>query len=506
MSLGKHFWIESSKHKRQYHFILFFVVVLLEIAFIYGNYRNKAGMEEGWLVLLYNMPIMNSLFLPLLSAAFASRLADIEHKGGMLKCLYTFTSPQKIFAAKVIYGFIAILFLLSLQCLALPLIAKILAFPFNIPVRYLLFYALTTYISCCMLFYLQMLFAYFYKNQAVTISIGLVGCFLALFSAYLPTTIFQKLLPWSTFMNGIFIGMDWNRTTRVIKWFLLEIPDDALIYSIGWLLLFVGISIWLLRISSVEETDGKKIIKHPAAKVSIRKYPIEFIKLKGSPSWIAFFVIPLISAVIGTANYAGNIDILTDGWFSLWTQHTLFLCYFFMPVIIAIFTGCIWRIEHNGTNMNIVMTHESPMKIILGKYGAAVFITTISLVWVVTLYLIAGHLCHIDGSLPRDLGLWLIFGLIGAYSICAIQLFLSLVIRNFILPIVLAFVGGIIGLVAIARNMPYVIPYALFSLSMTEKNQNMNIGIFLTSAGIFIFVFLFLSILYLKRADVKSHE
>jgi hypothetical protein len=506
MSLGKHVWIEVSKHKRRYNLLLFVAVVLLIMAFIYGNYQNKAGMEEGWLVLFYNMPIMNSLFLPVVLAAFASRLADIEHKGSMLKCLYTFTSPQKIFAAKVIYGFIAILLLLILQCLALPFMAKILAFPFVVPARYMLFYALSTYLSCCMLFYLQLLFAYFYKNQAVTISIGLVGCFLALFSAYLPTTIFQKLLPWSTFMNSIFIGMDWNRTTRATKWFLLEIPGDALLYSIGWLLLFIGISLWLLGKSSVEETEGKKVLKHSAAKVSIRSYPIEFMKLKGSPSWIAFFVIPLLSAVIGTANYVGNIAILTDGWYSLWTQHTLFLCYFFMPVIIAIFAGCIWRIEHTGTNMNILMTHASPVKIVLSKYGATVFITTISLVWVVALYLIAGVICHIEGSVPRNLGLWLLFGLMGAYTICAVQLFLSLVIRNFILPVVLAFMGGIIGLVAIARNMPYAVPYALLSLSMTEKNQNMNIGLFLMSAGMFIFVFLFLSILYLKRADVKSHE
>jgi hypothetical protein len=506
MSFGKYLRIEGSKHKRRYNLLLFFAALLLVMAFIYGNYRNKAGMEEGWLVLFYNMPIMNSLFLPVVLAAFASRLADIEHKGGMLKCLYTFTSPQKIFAAKVIYGFIAILFLLGLQCLSLPLMAKILDFPFVIPARYMLFYALTTYISCCMLFYLQMLFAYFYTNQAVTISIGLVGCFLALFSAYLPTTMFQKLLPWSTFMNGIFIGMDWNRTTRVTKWFLMEIPNDAFVYSIGWLIVFVGISIWLLRKSSVEETDVKKISRHSAAKVSIRKYPIEFLKLKGSPSWIAFIVIPMISAVIGTANYIGNIAILTNGWYSLWTQHTLFLCYFFMPVIIAIFAGCIWRIEHTGTNMNIVLTHESPVRIIFSKYAAAVFITTISMVWVVALYFVAGFYCHIENALPRDLGLWLLYGLIGAYTICAIQVFLSLVIRNFVLPVVLAFMGGVIGLVAIAKNMPYVIPYALFPLSMTEKNQNMHTGLFLVSAGTFIFLFLFLSIRYLKRSDVKSHE
>ena len=40
-------------------------------------------------------------------------------------------------------------------------------------------------------------------------------------------------------------------------------------------------------------------------------------KLKGSPVWIAFIVLPLISAVIGTVNYMGNIGILKDEWYSL---------------------------------------------------------------------------------------------------------------------------------------------------------------------------------------------
>jgi hypothetical protein len=202
----------------------------------------------------------------------------------------------------------------------------------------------------------------------------------------------------------------------------------------------------------------------------------------------------------------GNLEILTNGWFSLWTQHTLFLCYFFMPVIIAVFAGCIWRIDHSGTNMHLLLTHVSPAKIILSKYAASLFITTLSLVWVVVLYVISGMFCRIDGHLPEDLVWWLLLGLVGAYSICAIQLFLSLVIRNFVLPVILALVGGILGLVAIAQQIPYALPYSLFSLAMTEKNAGMDISLFLICSGMFIVVFLLLSIGYLRYTDVRSHE
>ena len=47
-------------------------------------------------------------------------------------------------------------------------------------------------------------------------------------------------------------------------------------------------------------------------------------KLHASPIWVIFFVLPLISAGYGTFNYLQNLEILTERWYSLWTQHTLF--------------------------------------------------------------------------------------------------------------------------------------------------------------------------------------
>ena len=44
-------------------------------------------------------------------------------------------------------------------------------------------------------------------------------------------------------------------------------------------------------------------------------------KLHASPIWAMFFVLPILSATYGTFNYLQNLEILTDGWYSLWTQH-----------------------------------------------------------------------------------------------------------------------------------------------------------------------------------------
>ena len=77
----------------------------------------------------------------------------------------------------------------------------------------------------------------------------------------------------------------------------------------------------------------------------IRVIRAESLKLKRSPVWLAFFTLPLISAFFGTMNYKLNISVLQSEWYSLWSQHTLFLCYLFMPALIGTYCSYLWRLE-----------------------------------------------------------------------------------------------------------------------------------------------------------------
>lgn len=62
-------------------------------------------------------------------------------------------------------------------------------------------------------------------------------------------------------------------------------------------------------------------------------------KLHASPIWAMFFALPILSATYGTLNYLQNLEILTDGWYSLWTQHTLFYSMFFFPAMAATYAA-----------------------------------------------------------------------------------------------------------------------------------------------------------------------
>ena len=55
-----------------------------------------------------------------------------------------------------------------------------------------------------------------------------------------------------------------------------------------------------------------------------RSIRAEFLKLRRSFVWLAMLILPVLSAGLATANYLNNLGMLTDQWYSLWTQHALF--------------------------------------------------------------------------------------------------------------------------------------------------------------------------------------
>ena len=230
-------------------------------------------------------------------------------------------------------------------------------------------------------------------------------------------------------------------------------------------------------------------------------------KLKGSPVWIAFIVLPLISAVIGTVNYMGNIGILKDEWYSLWTQHTLFLCYFFMPALFGVYCSYLWRLEHMNGNWNRLMTMPvSPVVIVITKLITAMKMAALSLTWIAVLFIVSGKIAGLNGPFPGQAAQWLICGVLGSAAVCSLQLLLSMVIRSFAVPVGMALLGGIAGLAALAKGFPLFWPYALFAYGMRANNPNIEFGMegFIISVLSFTVIFTAVSALILDNMDIKT--
>ena len=71
---------------------------------VYFARMEPEEMTEGWMLLLYNLSMVDSIILPLGIATLASRNCELEHKGNTWKLLETMTSPGGLYAAKICWG------------------------------------------------------------------------------------------------------------------------------------------------------------------------------------------------------------------------------------------------------------------------------------------------------------------------------------------------------------------------------------------------------------------
>lgn len=204
----------------------------------------------------------------------------------------------------------------------------------------------------------------------------------------------------------------------------------------------------------------------------LRLLKAERMKLKRSPVWIAFLLMPIIPAVLGTMNYLGNIEILKSEWYSLWTQHTLFTCYFFLPVMIGVYCAYIMRIEHSNQNWNKILTmptHKS--MIFIAKLLTVAFMILISEVWIGVLFVLSGKMVGMTAVPPyQSIIIWCLFGTLGGIVMASIQLFLSIYIKSFALPVGIAFAGGLSGLVFLAKDLGHIWPYSLMAYGMNSNS------------------------------------
>jgi ABC-2 type transport system permease protein len=144
----------------------------------------------------------------------------------------------------------------------------------------------------------------------------------------------------------------------------------------------------------------------------------ERIKLHHNPVWLAFLFLPIIPSVMGSFNYLQNIGILQEKWYDLWSQQTLFNCYFFLPALIGVYCSYLYRLEHINHNWNTVMTMPVPVaNFVLSKLSSAALMVLLTQIWTGLLFVLSGKLIGIDTALPPELFTWLFYGAIGGIVI-----------------------------------------------------------------------------------------
>lgn len=234
----------------------------------------------------------------------------------------------------------------------------------------------------------------------------------------------------------------------------------------------------------------------------------EQMKMKRSPIWLAFILMPIIPAVLGTLNYLNNLDLLQSEWFSLWTQHTLFTDYFFLPIMLGVYCSYIMHEEENNHNWNKVLTMPlSRSTVFLAKMITVGFMVLLSMVWICILFIISGKAAGITAPVPYGrIVLWCIFGSLGGMVMVSVQLFVSLFIKNFAVPVGIALIGGISGLLFLAKHLGNIYPYSLMAYGMNanapQELAKSGYGQFVAICVVYIVLFTVVSNVILNRRDM----
>ncbi|KNF09049.1 hypothetical protein CLPU_4c00950 [Gottschalkia purinilytica] len=240
-----------------------------------------------------------------------------------------------------------------------------------------------------------------------------------------------------------------------------------------------------------------------------RSISAEWLKLHHSRIWLILIMLPILSILIGCANYYFNQGVLQNEWYSLWTQVTLFYGEFFLPILIAICCAYICRLEHMNQNWNTIMTAPiSTGSIFIAKLIVVSILIFIVQVFFLLMYFFAGKFFGLSSQFPIKILGWILRGWLASVTISTIQLGLSIRIRSFATPIGLSLCAVFMGLGMYVAKLGMFFPYSLLTIGMGVLSQKGLAGdeniLFLVINILFTILFSSFAIHKLKKSDVTT--
>lgn len=237
---------EFLKARRCYIFLtaLALTAVCLLWAF-YGKYPPDI-LRLGWRMFLYQLPLVNTIFLPFMAAVIASRICGPEHKGLMLKQLCCMEKRGSLFDVKLLCGLGIMGICVLLMWAATIIFGNYIGFEGTCPIRLYLLYLLFTLVPTLSIYLFHHILSMVFQNQAISFFAGIIGWAVGLFSMFLPSLPWlRKSVLWGYYGALSFVGLfDWNKETRYanahfdlmpVDWlaFVLLLIATFILYGIG---------------------------------------------------------------------------------------------------------------------------------------------------------------------------------------------------------------------------------------------------------------------------------
>lgn len=210
--------------------------------------QDAEDLKRGWMLLLYNLAMVDAIVLPLSVATLASRSCELEYKGSTWKLLETMASPGGIYAAKLGWGALMLAVLLAIRSGVFLAVGIAQGFQGAIPLGRFGWFTLLSWTVSMMVYALQQGLSLRFANQAAALVCGISGSFLGILSMLFPPALI-RCVPWGYYGLMSLVGMDWNPDTRVTRfyWQWPQLADVVLLLVWAAVFLIVGRTLFVRK-------------------------------------------------------------------------------------------------------------------------------------------------------------------------------------------------------------------------------------------------------------------
>ena len=235
-------YAELKKSRRRHNLLVAVCISLFVLLWATQTGGTGEGrLEQGYSALFYAVPVMNTVVMPLGTAVLASRLWDLESKGKTCRMLLTLQSRKDLFWGKAVVALLQILLIGLMESVGILALGK--HFGFTEPRDWGQFWwlAVGTFAVNFMLFFLWLFLSIRFDNQVPTLAAGMVGSLSGLFAAFMPSLV-SYFLPWGYYIPLGTVRMDWNRETRIVRYYPAPSPVWLLVLTAAFGVLFAALA------------------------------------------------------------------------------------------------------------------------------------------------------------------------------------------------------------------------------------------------------------------------
>lgn len=232
--------LEFYKARRKHYWLVVASVIGAQVLWLAWAMRSKEAhdLAEGYVDCLYQLPLLNSIVLPVMIAVLVSRMCDIEHKGGALKKLLTMQPSGALFDAKFLCAAIHLAAAIGIQIAVIFLIGHAKGFgSAPLTVDFFLYFVSQMLSSLFLSLFLQIL-ALRYVNQFIPMSAGLITGFLGLTAMFFPPWV-MRLVPSAYYGLLSTVQMHWEKGVDFVEFYRVPFPTaDCALLTVAFVILY----------------------------------------------------------------------------------------------------------------------------------------------------------------------------------------------------------------------------------------------------------------------------